>query len=293
MLVPAATNTPAPDEPASSDTPQPTETYVPIEEPAVIEMPDACFPETEQYAPFINVGDGYCVQYAVQEGFRVKDVFPGIAAIWGQPLTPDFEPVRSGLTIVKQGTAAGRSLDEIVDASATFAGEPAQIVEGIPGMMEGRHYYTIHNDFVYEITLVPINEQGELAEEVGAQRDLLWQTAMNTFTWLPQNVLEQFSECPVGTQEASPYVNVANAYCLLYPSHFRQQYLYSQGEVLFFSPAVDPTIPEPVMALLHVAVPEAASGRSLEQVVDDVVAEYEICALVKQNLAGSQLNHAN
>ena len=43
----------------------------------------------------------------------------------------------------------------------------------------------------------------------------------------------------------------------------------------FFSTAVDPTIPDPVMALLHVAVPEAANGRSLEQVVDEVVAEYQ------------------
>lgn len=266
---------------------------VPQEEPtavpAALKFPEACFPETDLNAPFINLADGYCVQYAVQDGFRVKDVFlPGIAAIWGEPLTPGFEPLRAGLTIQKQGPANGRSLDEVVDevlaqnteatvvdAEATFAGEPAQVVEGLPGMMDSRHTFLIHNDFVYEITLVPLTAEGELAEEVLAQRDQLWQTAMETFTWLPQPVIEQFSACPTGTQDASPFVSVTDAYCLRYPSYFRQQQFFSEGEARFFSLEGDPTVPEPVFATLHVEVTDAADGRSLEQIVDEIAAKAE------------------
>jgi hypothetical protein len=269
---------------------------VPVEEPAeepttaptAIELPASCFPTSEENGPFINLQDGYCLQYPVTQGFHVKDVLPGgIASIWGPPLTPSFEPIRAGLTIVKESPADGRSLDEIIilvlienpdaqiaDAAATFAGEPAQVIEGIPGMMDSRRIYLIHNDFLYIVTLVPLTDQSEFAEDVMAQRELLWQTVSESFTWLPPAVVEQFSPCPAIEEGASPFLNVQAGYCLQYPSHYQQQHLISQNLGLLTSGVLDPTIPEPVRVTMKIET-SPANGRSVEQVVTDVAANYE------------------
>jgi hypothetical protein len=173
----------------------------------------------------INLQDGYCLQYPVLEGVTVSDLFApiGVAAFLGAPLSEGMEPVRAGLTVHKTGPAGGRSVEEIVaeviannpgaeavDVNATFAGEPAQIVEGIEGMMDSRRHYLIHSDFVYEITLVPLTPIQGYEEAVTAQRDSLWQTVSSTFTWLPEDVLQQYpSNPPRFTSTLSPNVGSA------------------------------------------------------------------------------------
>ena len=250
------------------------------------ELPAACFAEVEENGALINLHDGYCLQYPVLDGAKISDLFApiGVAAIWGAPLTLTFEPVRAGLTVHKQEAANGRSLDEVVAAvianssgaevaeTTTFAGEPAQVVEGIDGMMDSRRHYLLHNDFVYEITLVPLTPVIGFEEAVTAQRDLLWQTVSESFTWLPNEAVEQFSFCPTGRQESSPYVNPRGGYCLLYPSYFTQQDITVPDVTIFAGPG-DPTIPEPVQVTLQVAT-EAANGRSLEQVVAEALAAH-------------------
>jgi hypothetical protein len=239
----------------------------------------------EANGALINLQDGYCLQYPVLEGVTVSDLFApiGVAAFWGAPLSEGMEPVRAGLTVHKTGPADGRALEEIVaeviannpgaevvDVNATFAGEPAQIVEGIEGMMDSRRHYLIHNNFVYEITLVPLTPIQGYEEAETAQRDMLWQTVSSTFTWLPEDVVEQHSFCPAGLQQFSPYVNPRDGYCLLYPAYFRQQDITVPDVTIFIGPAVDPTIPEPVQVFLQVNT-EPANGRSLEQVVGEVL----------------------
>ncbi len=273
------------EEPAETPTETPAEE--PGETPVSFELPATCIPTGEQNGPFVNLQDGYCLQYPAAQGYRVKDVLPGgIAAIWGPPLTPGFEPIRAGLTIRKDNPANGRSLDEIVaevlttnpgaqvaDPAATFAGEPAQVIEGIEGMMDSRRYYLIHNDFLYVITLVPLTDQTEYSEQVMAQRELLWQTVSETFSWLPAE-LAQFDSCPTIEQGRSPYVNVSSGFCLQYPSHYRQSEIYALNQVIFLGPDLDPTVPEPLRVMLMIGFSEA-NGRSLEQVIADTLADLE------------------
>lgn len=258
---------------------------------SLVELPAACVPQDDQTGPLVNVQDGYCFQYPVQAGFRIHDVLPiGVTAVWGPPLTPTFEPIRAGLTVHKREPVNGRSLEEIVaavleanpgaqvvDAAATFAGEPAQIVEGIDGMMDSRRYYLIHDDYHFEITLVPLTQPGEFEEAVMEQRGLLWQTVSSSFTWLPPEIITQFSSCPsmdpAGPTPNSLYVNIPHGYCLLYLSYYGQQDIYSQDMTLLTGPALDPTIPEPLRSLVTIEV-LAANGRSLQQVVEERIAEY-------------------
>jgi hypothetical protein len=85
--------------------------------------------------------------------------------------------------------------------------------------------------------------------------------------------MEQFSFCPAGTQESSPYVNPRAEYCLLYPAYFRQQDMTVPDVTIFTGPATDPTIPDPPRVILQV-VTEAANGRSLSQIGDEVTAPH-------------------
>jgi hypothetical protein len=236
--------------------------------------------------------DGYCFQYPVQAGFQIYDVRqPGIAAVWGPPLTPTFEPVRAGLNVYKQEPVAGRSLAEIVaaelarhpeaqvvDTGATFAGEPAQIVEGISGMMDSRRYYLTHNDFVYIITLLPLTQPGEYEAAVMAQREQLWQAVSGSFTWLSEEQLARFAGCPRpeagGPHPTSPYVNPEYDYCLVYPAHYGQWVDITSATTRFIGPALDPTVPEPLRATISISAPAAANERSVQQIVDELVAAY-------------------
>ena len=289
---PLSTETAVPD---PTTAPQPTATSGEVLEPtqeAAIDLATRCLPDDPQRTgtgPFINLQDGYCFQYPVEEGFLIKDVLPiGVAAVWGPPLTPSFEPLRAGLTVHKSERAGGRTLHEIVSASpaaypeaevvdddATFAGEAAQVVEGIPGMMDSRRTYLIHDDWVYEITLVPLTQPGELEQAVMAQRDLLWQTVSSSFTWLPEGTAAQFDGCPQaegsGPNPTSPYVSLSYDYCLLCPSHYQQQESLVQGMTTFTGPALDPTAADPLRAQVRIMAPEQAGGRSVQEVVDDLI----------------------
>ena len=249
------------------------------------ELPAACFSENERNGPFINLRDGYCLQYPVVEGYRVADVLRiGVAAIWGPRLTLGFEPVSSSLNVYKQAAAYGRSLDEVVaeviavnpgavvvEPDATFAGEPAQVVEKYDGMMDARSYYLLHNDFVYVVTLIPITAPEGFAEAVAAQRELLWQTVSESFTWLPDNIIEQLSFCPAGFPGISPYINPRAEYCLRYPSSFQQQDLTVPDITVFTGHTSDPTIPESPRVTLQIMT-EPANSRSLPQLIDEIVA---------------------
>jgi hypothetical protein len=270
---------------------------VPFEEPlsesGALDLPAACLPDDDPDSPngpFVNLQDGYCFHYPVAAGFSVRDVLsPGIAAVWGPPLTPSFEPIRAGLTVYKREPAGGRALDEfvaaaladnpeaeVVDAGATFAGEAAQVIEGMEGMMDSRRYYLLHNDFVYEITLVPLTSLPEFEEAVMAQREQLWETVSSTFTWLPEEAVEHFAGCPpmedVGPFPGSPYVNASAGYCLIYPSHYGQQEIPAQAMTIFTGPALDPTVPEPLRSIVTIDVSEAADGRTVQEVVGAMLA---------------------
>ncbi len=249
------------------------------------ELPATCFAESAENGAFINLQDGYCLQYPVVDGYRVSDVLRmGVAAIWGPPLTLGFEPVSTSLNVYKQAATYGRSLDEIVaeviatnpgavvvESNATFAGEPAQVVETYDGMMDARSHYFLHNGFVYVVTIIPLTAPEGFVEAIAEQRELLWQTVSESFTWLPDNITEQFSFCPAGFPGISPYINPRAEYCLRYPSHFMQQDLTVPDITVFTGYALDPTIPESPPVTLQIMT-EPANGRSLPQLIDEIVA---------------------
>jgi len=86
----------------------------------------------------------------------------------------------SSITTLFRGTLfAGCCLFAITRTETTLAGEPALVVEGLPGRNEARHLYAIHNDTVYHLWLEPLD-----IAEVADEAEAAWQMALDSFTFL-------------------------------------------------------------------------------------------------------------
>ncbi len=154
------------------------------------EPPTGCPEPTPGTWLHISRTPGYCVL---------------LPADWGQqevegnfvspPLTTDNEPVRVGLSLTPLEPANGRTLDQVYDewlpvmtgdpnwsvvrTPFTLGGEPAILVEGIPGRFPGYNFLTMHNEQVYSGHGGPIG--------VGPSNEVFlpaWEQFVATFQWI-------------------------------------------------------------------------------------------------------------
>lgn len=198
---------------------------------AVLQIPANCLPSAADRVSYFNMLDGYCLVYPVT--FQVGDLFTGRANFYGPALTPGPEPVQASLSILVEGSANGRSVTQVIDELTaadvaagltinrvpfTFGGQPAEIVDGLPGRVGTRQIYTVYNDTIYHATLAPVDPAfAQAVPDVEA----IWQSVAASFTFLSPAFGEALGGCPISDGTTSPYLKLEDGYCLLYPSHFR------------------------------------------------------------------------
>jgi hypothetical protein len=259
------------------------------------EIPLSCLSGDDSRAPYINLAGGYCLQYPAH--FQVGDVYPqgpgagpqeSIAAFYGPRLDNSMEPVRASLSIVVEGRDDGRSLDDwasqatadfpgmpITRTETTFAGEPALLLEGMPGRFLNTQLFFIHNGRVYDLTVYPVDPA---LPQVMPDVNEVWTMVMESFTFLPQPVIERYSACPTGGIEGdfnyAPYLNIDVGYCLTYPSYFGLQQDFVTGTAAFTNNYVTPGANQELIwqTLTMTIQVDLANGRTLAQVVDEVAA---------------------
>lgn len=113
---------------------------------------------------------------------------------------------------------------------------------------------------------------GDEFPEVAGDVEAVWESVLDSFTFLGDAVLAQFDACP---DEASPYVDVAVGYCLRYPSQFQlANGMNPDGVTLFDSPFAASHDQEAVTVTLTIEVVDAAQGRDLQELVDEIVVGY-------------------
>jgi inhibitor of cysteine peptidase len=262
------------------------------------EIPLSCLSGDENRAPYINLAGGYCLQYPAR--FLVGDVYPqgpggggpqeSIAAFYGPRLDNSMEPVRASLSIVVEGRDDGRTLDEwaaqatgefpgmpITRTETTFAGQPALLLEGMPGRTVNNQLFVIHNGRVYHLTLYPVDPA---LPQAMPDVDEVWTVVTESFTFLPQPVIERYSACPTGGIQGdfnhAPYLNIDAGYCLAYPSYFNLQQDFVVGTAALINDYVTPGANQELIwnALTMTLQVELANGRTLAQVVDEVAAAH-------------------
>jgi hypothetical protein len=161
---------------------------------AAFPLPASCVPATEAQSPYVDPGGRYCLQFPSY--FRIGDVTMDRVNFYGPPLDQSIEPLFAALSLQVDGPAGGLALTEVVDlfvtANAlgqpvtrreiTLGGEPAEVVEGLPGRTLNWQAFVIHNDEVYHLSLYP-KDPAFPQTEPDAQA--VWLAVETTFTFLP------------------------------------------------------------------------------------------------------------
>jgi len=134
---------------------------------------------------------------------------------------------------------------------------------------------------VTAFTLEPLGEAGDQLLEVSVTYNqggasYFWRlnpapaataTPSAIATTLPS--VEIPASCAAQSEDRTPYFNLADGYCLLYPAYFRVSDV-RPGLAGFYGPPLDQTS-EPVFGALFILVEGPVAGRTLAQVADDYV----------------------
>jgi hypothetical protein len=156
-------------------------------------LPELCKVSGQQL--FVNPFKGYCFAYpedVILQAFEYeRPLFLGPA------LDQSAEPLQSRLWVEASPVPAGSSLQTAVDLFVenfpqgvpapqrrlfTLGGEPAEILEGVPGQLFSRVVLALHNDTLYQLWFNPVDSS---APQVQPDVEKLFQAVSNSFSFLP------------------------------------------------------------------------------------------------------------
>lgn len=146
-------------------------------------------PDSQQ---FVGPADDYCLVYPAQ--FVVDNLNPTRIVIEKSTVSSDGLKMPPVILQIVSELAQVNTVDEVVQqklqglpasftvrkASITLAGEPAVVVEGLPGRVETRQVFVLHDGRLYMLVFSPIDERfPQLQPEV----DNLWRTVITSFSF--------------------------------------------------------------------------------------------------------------
>jgi hypothetical protein len=158
-------------------------------------LPASCLPGDQSLAPYVDPGGRYCLLFP--NHFRIGDVTLDRTNFYGPPLDQSLEPLFASLALQVEGAANGRDLSQVVDefvqANAqglpvtrrpiTLGGEPAEVVEGVPGRLLSWQVFVIHADTVYHLSLFPMDPG---VPQVEPDTQAVWQAVSTSLTFMGQ-----------------------------------------------------------------------------------------------------------
>lgn len=145
----------------------------------------------------------------------------------------------------------------------TLGGEPAIVLDNLPGQDINRRVQTIHDNLFYELIVSRIGPDYGV---VGEQAEALFQQIVDSFEFIgiePEAPLLTGPECPDLVDNSTLYTNEVAGYCLLLPAGYQMQEISpeaGENEMAFYASA-----PQDVNhARLSIKVTDA-NGQSLEE----------------------------
>lgn len=157
-----------------------------------IKLPDRC--QQKDMKTYVDWMNAYCFAYPAN---FIADS-RGLAAISAQPENPaNPEEVLVRLDIFSGPAAAEATLDQLVSdfkkqleasqspvslrqTQITLDGQPAQVLEPVPGRLSSRMVIAVHNARFYQLIFFPVDETS-----VEAEFNQLYEAVISTFTFLP------------------------------------------------------------------------------------------------------------
>jgi len=157
-------------------------------------LPQTCKVNGEQL--FVNPYKGYCFSYPQDVTIQAYEYERPL--FLGTPLDQSVEPLQSRLWVEVTPLASGADLKAAVEQfiagqpqgdpaitrqSITLGGEPAELLDNVPGQLFSRVALAVHNDKLYALWFNPIDSS---VQSVQPDVERLYQAVTKSFAFLPK-----------------------------------------------------------------------------------------------------------
>lgn len=260
----------------------------PGEEPAATEPPasgvENCPLPGEDQEQYIDEEAGYCFLYpSIFEVNTNFSMFEHQVALIGPPLDPtSMEPVLVTMQIDMTGPAVYVSTSQeyaqmwvdvtvpgmgLEVAGAEIGGQPAAVVEGIPGRIAGRAGFVVVDGVKYTVLMHPSPEDfAELTE----QAEMLWDVVTGSILFFEPDGLEDVvlaeDVCAEPGNGMNQRISLLEGYCYLYPEEFEADPDFAGGVTA--GPTVEVPNFGPMRARLVLAWAGSAEGKSPREIIE-------------------------
>jgi hypothetical protein len=171
------------------------ETVAPTVVSTLDTLPPSCRTRRPNIAIYVDVERRYCFLYPIR--FSEGEVGPNLPGVIGPPLDESGEPVFASLVVEVAEVAPGTDLQSVLDSflqefvtipgwkvnrqPTLVNGEPAEILEPIPGRLSSRDVIVLHGTQRYRLIFHPSPEDAPQARE---DVEALFQEVLGSFTIL-------------------------------------------------------------------------------------------------------------
>ncbi len=268
---PAAT-LPAATETTTAATAAPTEAAA-TDMPATAEAPAeaaACPTPTDDTYLLRNPQHGYCLLYPATHKVERPNA-DEVNLVIGSLLNTT-EPRANIRVVTGDGVTAEDFADDIVASfegfdvarsETTVAGEPAVVLDNLPGQDINRQIIFTHEDRLFHVFLSPIDPASPEALDTFAQGIL------ESFTFMPvSETVTAEDECLAPKSEQQALTSEAFGFCVLLPADFSYEEPSATNANLFIGSMMDVQHPK-----LMIEVTDAA-GQTATAAADALVAEF-------------------
>lgn len=177
--------------------------------------------------------------------------------------------------------ANGRSLEEVAaqrltdyafpdmeSQPATLAGEPAAMLDNLPGQDTNRRLVAVHDDTVIDLMVARIGaDYGEIGEQAQALYEMI-SGSLRTIPVVAGASLHAGPECPEAEEGVVLYTNAEDGFCLLLPEGYEVDDSltteHGTETAVYVNSLLDVSHPR-----LYITV-EEANGRSLNDVTEAI-----------------------
>jgi hypothetical protein len=262
--VPAAAETSAPD---ATSAPAPTDAPATAEAPAEAA---ACPTAGDDTYLLRNPQHGYCLLYPATHKVERPNADEVNVVVGG--LLNTLDP-RANIRVVRgDGVTAESLADDIVTSfegfeiarsTTTVAGQPAVVLDDVPGQDINRQVIFTYEDRLYHITFTPVDPADTAAI------DTLAQGILDSFTPMPvSETVTAEDECLTAKSEQQAVVSEAFGFCVLLPADFSYEEPSATNANLFIGSMMDVQHPKLMIDMTE------AGGRTAAEAADALLAEF-------------------
>ncbi len=156
-------------------------------------LPQSCKVLDENW--FINPSKGYCLTYPKDVTLQAFEYERPL--FLGPALDQSIEPLQARLWVeanpLQPGTGLSQAVDEFIASQPTgdpgitrkpfgLGGQPAELLENVPGQLFSRVILAVHNDQLYQLWFNPVDPS---VPDVQPEVEHLFQTIIHSFAYLP------------------------------------------------------------------------------------------------------------